>query len=103
MRLRSAQGLVPPNEAAAMGLKERAAATMNAVNRVYRVGRRILPSTGRAGGPEGWRRHRGEAGTGAPRPAWRSCDGARRRTRRRNTFDARFAHPMIFQAVEQYP
>src|SRR6187397_2976336 len=44
------QGLVPPEEAAAMGLKERAAATMKAGYRVYRVDGGILPSTGRAGG-----------------------------------------------------
>ena len=39
-------GLVPPAEAAAMGLKERAAATMAAGYRVYRVDGGILPSTG---------------------------------------------------------
>ena len=44
------QGIVPPEEAAAMGLKERAAATMKAGYRVYRVDGGILPSTGRAGG-----------------------------------------------------
>ena len=44
-------GLVPPAEAAAMGLKERAAATMAAGYRVYRVDGGILPSTGaRRGG-----------------------------------------------------
>ena len=42
------QGIVPPAEAAAMGLKERAAATMAAGYRVYRVDGGILPSTGRA-------------------------------------------------------
>src|SRR6186713_17263 len=44
------QGLIPPAEAAAMGLKERAARTMAAGYRVYRVDGGILPSTGRAGG-----------------------------------------------------
>ena len=44
------QGLVPQAEAQAMGLKERAAATMAAGYRVYRVDSGILPSTGRAGG-----------------------------------------------------
>ena len=44
------QGLVPPAEAAAMGLKDRAAATMAAGYRVYRVDGGILPSTGRAAG-----------------------------------------------------
>src|SRR3954452_17710200 len=47
------QGLVPPAEAAAMGLKERAAATMAAGYRVYRVDSGILPSTGRAVGGRG--------------------------------------------------
>jgi hypothetical protein len=42
------QGVVPPAEAAAMGLKERAAATMAAGYCVYRVDSGILPSTGRA-------------------------------------------------------
>ena len=42
------QGLVPQAEAQAMGLKERAAATMAAGYRVYRVDSGILPSTGRA-------------------------------------------------------
>ena len=44
------QGLVPPAEAQAMGLKERAAATMAAGYRVYRVDGGILPSVGRVGG-----------------------------------------------------
>ncbi len=44
------QGLVPPAEAAAMGLKDRAAATMAAGYRVYRVDGGILPSAGRAAG-----------------------------------------------------
>src|SRR5215218_4878708 len=41
------QGVVPPADAAGMGLKERAAATMAAGYRVYRVDGGILPSTGR--------------------------------------------------------
>jgi len=49
------QGVVPPGEAAAMGLKDRAAATMAAGYRVFRVDSGILPSTGRAR-PGGWRR-----------------------------------------------
>jgi L-alanine-DL-glutamate epimerase-like enolase superfamily enzyme len=44
------QGLVPTAEAASMGLKDRAAATIAAGYRVYRVDGGILPSTGRAGG-----------------------------------------------------
>src|SRR3954452_18805945 len=47
------QGLVPPAEAAAMTLKERAARTMAAGYRVFRVDSDILPSTGRAVGGRG--------------------------------------------------
>src|ERR1051325_2841787 len=47
------QGLIPPAEAAAMGLKERAAATMAAGYRVFRVDSDILPNPG---GPAGARR-----------------------------------------------
>src|SRR6476469_3045860 len=47
------QGLVTPAEAAAMPLKERAAATMAAGYRVFRVDSGILPSTGGAGGAAG--------------------------------------------------
>ena len=71
------QGLVPPDEAAAMGLKERAAATMAAGYRVYRVDSGILPSTG------GARRTpvaaaRAGRGTGAPasRRSWRRAGAA---------------------------
>lgn len=48
-------GVVPPEEAQRMGLKERAAATMAAGWRVYRVDSGILPSTGggRAAAPGG--------------------------------------------------
>src|SRR5690242_8163058 len=60
------QGVVPPGEAAAMGLKERAAATMAAGYRVYRVDSGILPSTGRAGGPGGGAGRGGGRGAGAP-------------------------------------
>src|SRR6476646_6814979 len=47
------QGLVTPAEAAAMPLKERAAATMAAGYRVYRVDSDVLPNPG---GPAGARR-----------------------------------------------
>ena len=43
------QGLVPPAEAAAMTLKERAARTMAAGYRVFRVDSDILPNPGRPG------------------------------------------------------
>src|ERR687888_829355 len=52
-------GLVPPAEAAAMGLKERAAATMAAGYRVYRVDSGILPSAGRAPNAQGGGRSAG--------------------------------------------
>jgi len=67
------QGLVPPAEAAAMGLKERAAATMAAGYRVYRVDSGILPGNGRGGGG-------GRGGT---------------------IFDSRSRIRLIIQAVEQ--
>jgi L-alanine-DL-glutamate epimerase-like enolase superfamily enzyme len=61
------QGLVPPEEAAAMGLKERATATMKAGYRVYRVDGGILPSSGRAGGAAGTPGGgRGAGGPGRP-------------------------------------
>ena len=87
------QGIVPPEEAAAMGLKERAAATMAAGYRVYRVDGGILPSTGRAGGGAATRRRCGRR--------------ARRRLRGRgggrggSIFDSRSRIRQIIQAVEQ--
>jgi L-alanine-DL-glutamate epimerase-like enolase superfamily enzyme len=87
------QGLVPPAEAAAMGLKERAAATMAAGYRVYRVDGGILPSTGRAagGGPAGGR---GAAAPAAGGPAGRGGRGG-------SVFDSRSHIRLIIQAVEQ--
>jgi len=70
------QGLVTPAEAAAMPLKERAAATMAAGYRVFRVDSGILPSTGGAG-------------------------GAARDTGRGGVFDSRSHIRLIVQAVEQ--
>jgi len=78
-------GLVPPAEAAAMGLKERAAATMAAGYRVYRVDSGILPSTARGSG--------GVGPGGAP--------GGRGGGRGGSLFDSRARIPMIIQAVEQ--
>jgi galactonate dehydratase len=72
-------GLVPPAEAAAMSLKERAARTMAAGYRVYRVDSGILPNPDRAGA----------AGSGGAR------DG------RGGTFDSRSHIRLIIQAVEQ--
>src|SRR6188768_2087923 len=59
------QGLIPPADAAAMGLKDRAAATMAAGYRVYRVDGGILPSSGRAAGPAAPAAARGRSGAGA--------------------------------------
>jgi galactonate dehydratase len=83
------QGLVPPEEAAAMGLNERAAATMKAGYRVYRVDGGILPSTGRVGG----------AGTGAA--AGNRGGGGRGGGRGGSMFDSRSRIRQIIQAVEQ--
>jgi len=93
-------GLVPPDEAAAMGLKERAAATMKAGYRVYRVDGGILPSTGRAGGaPAGGSTAQGR-GTGAPAagaPGGPGGGGGRGGS----IFDSRSRIRQIIQAVEQ--
>jgi galactonate dehydratase len=73
------QGLVAPAEAAGMGLKERAARTMAAGYRVFRVDSGILPNPDRAGA----------AGSTSAR------DG------RGGTFDSRAHIRLIIQAVEQ--
>ena len=83
------QGIVPPNEAQAMGLKERAAATMAAGYRVYRVDGGILPSTGAAG--------RGSAGGAGTPPATGRGGGGRGGS----MFDSRARIPQIIRAVEQ--
>jgi galactonate dehydratase len=103
------QGIVPPEEAAAMGLKDRAAATMQAGYRVYRVDGGILPSTGRAGG-------RGAASTapgagappGAATPAAQGAlgpggrgGGGRGGGRGGTLFNSRARIPRIIEAVEQ--
>ena len=83
------QGVVPQAEAQAMGLKERAAATMAAGYRVYRVDSGILPSTGRAGGAAPGR----GAAAGAP--------GAPGGGRGPSVFDSRSHIRLIIEAVEQ--
>ena len=70
-------GLVPQAEAQAMSLKDRAAATMAAGYRVYRVDSGILPSTRRR--RRAARRGRGGRGPAAPAPA---PEARRRRPRR---------------------
>jgi galactonate dehydratase len=89
------QGLLPPEEAAAMGLKERAAATMKAGYRVFRVDGGILPSNGRAGGAAGG------GGATAGRGAGATAAGGRGGGRGGTTFDSRSRIRMIIQAVEQ--
>ncbi|MGB2712720.1 MAG: mandelate racemase/muconate lactonizing enzyme family protein [Vicinamibacterales bacterium] len=84
-------GMVPPEQAAAMGLKERATATMKAGYRVFRVDGGILPSIGgRAGGPAAT--PLGAAGRGG---------GGRGGGRGGTTFDSRSRIRLIIQAVEQ--
>jgi L-alanine-DL-glutamate epimerase-like enolase superfamily enzyme len=72
-------GVVPAAEAAAMGLKERAAATMAAGYRVYRVDGGIVPTTDRPAG-------------GGPPPEL---------TLRGGVFDSRARIPQIIKALEQ--
>jgi galactonate dehydratase len=84
------QGLIPPAEAAGMGLKERAAATMAAGYRVFRVDSGILPSTGRATNAQG-----GGRGGGAP------AAGGPAGGRGGSVFDSRSHIRLIVQAVEQ--
>ena len=99
------QGLVPPQEAAAMGLKDRAAATMAAGYRVYRVDGGILPSTGRSGGgaPAAGA---GAAGPNTPQasgPGGGGAGGGRGAGvgRGGSVFDSRSRIRSIIQAVEQ--
>jgi L-alanine-DL-glutamate epimerase-like enolase superfamily enzyme len=87
------QGLVPPAEAAAMGLKERAAATMAAGYRVFRIDSGILPSTGRGRGAAG--------GPVASGPVAGGAGGRGSGGRGGSTFDSRSRIPQIIQAVEQ--
>ena len=96
------QGLVPPEEAAAMGLKERAAATMKAGYRVYRVDGGILPGAGRSGGaPVAGSTAQGR-GTGAPGAgAAGGGPGGGGGGRGGSMFDSRSRIRQIIQAVEQ--
>src|SRR6185503_5027654 len=82
------QGIVSPAEAQAMGLKERAAATMAAGYRVYRVDSGILPNAG------------GGAGRGAPGAAPGGA-GPAGGGRGPSVFDSRARIPQIIKAVEQ--
>ena len=93
------QGVVPPEEAQRMGLKERAAATMAAGWRVYRVDSGILPSTGgaRTGGPApGPGAGPGAAGARAGGPG-----GGRGGGRGGSLFNTRARIPQMIKALEQ--
>ena len=99
-------GAVPPAEAAAMGLKERAAATMAAGYRVYRVDSGILPSTGRGSGevaPGGAATGRGAGTPDAGAPGERGAAAGRGAGGGRggSVFDSRSRIRLIIQAVEQ--
>jgi L-alanine-DL-glutamate epimerase-like enolase superfamily enzyme len=100
------QGLVLPQEAAAMGLKDRAAATMAAGYRVYRVDGGILPSTGPSGGGGAAAGAAAGAGPGTPQagaPGGRGTGGGRGAGGGRggSVFDSRSRIRSIIQAVEQ--
>ena len=90
------QGVVPPEEAQRMGLKERAAATMAAGWRVYRVDSGILPSTGgtRTGGP-------GAAAAGAAPGAAGNRAGGPGGGRGGSLFNTRARIPQMIKALEQ--
>ena len=92
------QGAVPPAEAATMGLKERAAATMAAGYRVFRVDSGILPSTGGARGGAGGAGAAGGRAAGAPAGGGRAGGQGGRAG---SVFDSRSRIPLIIQAVEQ--
>jgi len=94
------QGIVPPAEAAALGLKDRAAATMAAGYRVYRVDGGILPSTGRSGAAPGAGSATGGRAAGAP-PGPAAGGGRGGGGRGGTMFDSRSRIRQIIQAVEQ--
>jgi galactonate dehydratase len=89
------QGVVPPEQAQRMGLKERAAATMAAGWRVYRVDSGILPSTGgtRTGGPG--------AGAGAAPGGAGRRGGGPGGGRGGSLFNTRARIPQMIKALEQ--
>jgi L-alanine-DL-glutamate epimerase-like enolase superfamily enzyme len=91
-------GVVPPEEAQRMGLKDRAAATMAAGWRVYRVDSGILPSTGgtRTGGAGA---ARGAAPGGAGGAGGRA--GGQGGIGGGSLFNTRARIPQIIRALEQ--
>ena len=91
------QGIVPPADAQAMGLKERAAATMAAGYRVYRVDSGILPTAGGTGGGAGRGAPAGGGAAGAGGPGGQRGGGGRGGS----VFDSRSRIPLIIKAVEQ--
>jgi len=98
------QGAVPPAESQGMGLKERAAATMAAGYRVYRVDGGILPSTGRGqgatapGAAEGGGRAGGRGAGPAGGPGGGGAGGGGRGP---TEFNSRARIPQIIKALEQ--
>ena len=101
------QGVVPPADAQAMGLKERAAATMAAGWRVYRVDSGILPNAG-GGAPGAGRGATPPAGAAAPGPgpagfvgAGQAPAGGRGGGRGGSMFNTRARIPQMIKALEQ--
>jgi galactonate dehydratase len=97
------QGVVPPEEMQKMGLKERAAATMAAGWRVYRVDSGILPNPGagaRTGGPApGAGAGPGAAGARAGGPG--AGPGGRGGGRGGSLYNTRARIPQMIRALEQ--
>ena len=95
------QGVVSPAEGQGMGLKERAAATMAAGYRVYRVDGGILPSTGRGQGAAAPGAPGAEAGGRAGGRAAGPAGGPGRGGRGPTEFNSRARIPQIIRALEQ--
>ena len=93
-------GVVPPEEAQRMGLKERAAATMAAGWRVYRVDSGILPSTGGGSNRRAGRGRR--CGSGRRRAAEPAvAAGGPGGGRGGSLFNTRARIPQMIKALEQ--
>ena len=95
-------GVVPQEEAQRMGLKERAAATMAAGWRVYRVDSGILPSTGGGARPGGAGAAGGAApGRGGGGGGARGRAGGQGEIGAGSLFNTRARIPQIIKALEQ--
>ena len=95
------QGVIPAGAAQPMGLKERAAATMEAGYRVYRVDSGILPSSGSGGGGRGVGAGPGAGVAGGPAGAPGAGRGAGGGGRAQTVFNSRARIPQIIKALEQ--